>query len=339
MTPFVLHHPGSLAEAVALGGQSATAQQGASVRFLAGGTTLLDLMKLEVEQPAQVVQLRRLGLDRIEPTPDGGLAVGALVSNSALAHDPVVRQRYAVLSEALLSGASVQLRNMATTGGNLLQRTRCVYFRDTAMACNKRVPGSGCAALGGYHRNLAVLGTSEHCIASNPSDMNVALMALDAVVHVTGRQGERAIPIRAFHLLPGATPHLETVLAPGDLVTHVSLPPLPPGTRSLYLKLRDRASYEFALASCAVVLTPDADRIGRVAIALGGVGTIPWRVPQAERLLAGQQPTPSALQAAAAAALQGARGHGENDFKIELARRCIVHALATACAGLPGAAP
>jgi xanthine dehydrogenase YagS FAD-binding subunit len=334
--PFTLRHPGSRAEAVALAGQSSTAQQGASVRFLAGGTTLLDLMKLDVEQPAEVVQLRRLGLDRIEPTPDGGLAIGALVSNSALAHDPAVRQRYAVLSVALLSGASVQLRNMATTGGNLLQRTRCVHFRDTAAACNKRVPGSGCAALGGYHRNLAVLGTSEHCIASNPSDMNVALMALDATIHVTGRQGERAIPIHDFFLLPGATPHLETVLAPGDLITHVSVPPLPPGSRSAYLKLRDRASYEFALASCAVVLTPHADRIGNVAIALGGVGTIPWRVPQAERLLAGQQPSPAHQQAAAAAALQGARGHGENDFKIELARRCVAHALTTVCAAVPG---
>lgn len=332
MRPFVLHHPDSAAQAVALARQSATAQQGASVRYLAGGTTLLDLMKLEVEQPAQVVQLRRLGLDRIEPTADGGLAIGALVSNSTLAYDPLVRQRYAVLSEALLSGASVQLRNMATTGGNLLQRTRCVYFRDTAMACNKRVPGSGCAALGGHHRNLAVLGTSEHCIASNPSDMNVALMALDATIHVAGAQGARAIPIGDFFLLPGNTPHLENVLAPGDLVTHVSLPPLPPGTRSTYLKLRDRASYEFALASCAAVLTPGAAGIGRIAVALGGVGTIPWRVPAAEALLNCQPASAARLAAAAAAAVQGACGHGENDFKIELARRCVLHALQTVCA-------
>ncbi|WEF34834.1 FAD binding domain-containing protein [Pseudoduganella chitinolytica] len=323
MKTFALRRADSVAAAVALGARSP------AVRFLAGGTTLLDLMKLDVEQPDEVVQLRRLGLDRIEATPDGGLAIGALVTNSALAHEPLVVQRYPVLSEALLSGASVQLRNMATTAGNLLQRTRCVYFRDTAMACNKRVPGSGCAALGGYHRNLAVLGTSEHCIASNPSDMNVALTALDAVIHVTGQAGARAIPIRDFFLLPGTTPHLETVLAPGDLVTHVTLPPLPPGTRSTYVKLRDRASYEFALASSAVVLTPTADAIGHVAIALGGVGTVPWRASQAERLLAGQQPTAANFRAAAAAALQGARGHGENDFKVELAQRCLVHALAT----------
>lgn len=338
MRPFALRHPGSVAEAVGVASQSATAQQGASVRFLAGGTTLLDLMKLDVEQPEQVVQLRRLGLDRIEATPDGGLAIGALVTNSALARDPLVVQRYPVLSEALLSGASVQLRNMATTGGNLLQRTRCVYFRDTAMACNKRAPGSGCAALGGYHRNLAVLGTSEHCIASNPSDMNVALMALDAVIHVTGRQGERTIPIREFFLLPGATPHLETVLAPGDLITHVTLPPLPAGTRSTYLKLRDRASYEFALASCAVVLKPGAGAIEQVALALGGVGTIPWRAPAAEAVLHGQPASDANLAAAASAALQGARGHGENDFKIELARRCVLQALRTVCTTSPGAA-
>jgi len=333
MKTFALQRSESVEQAIAMAARSPTAQQGATVRFLAGGTTLLDLMKLDVEGPDEVVQLRRLGLDTIETQPDGGVRIGALVTNSALAHDPLIVARYPVLSEALLSGASVQLRNMATTGGNLLQRTRCVYFRDTAMACNKRVPGSGCSALGGYHRNLAVLGTSEHCIASNPSDMNVALMALGATIHVTGNGGARAIPIGEFFLLPGATPHLETVLAPGDLITHVTLPPLPAGTRSTYLKLRDRASYEFALASSAVVFTPGDGGIGRIAIALGGVGTIPWRAPEAEAVLTGQAATMENFRAAAAAALRDARGHGENDFKIELARRCLVHALQTVSKG------
>src|SRR5450830_974830 len=293
------------------------------IRFLAGGTTLVDLMKLDVEQPQQVIDINRLPFDQVEQTADGGLKIGALVRNSDLANHPLVMQRYPALSQALLSGASAQLRNMATTGGNLLQRTRCVYFRDTATACNKRVPGSGCVARGGHHRNLAELGTSEHCIASNPSDMNVALMALDAVIHVTGPGGGRAIPIGAFFLLPGDTPHVETVLLPGELITHVTLPPLPDGTRSTYLKLRDRASYEFALASAAVVRTPG----GAFAIALGGVGTIPWRAPQAERELAGQPATEERFHAAARAALRDAQGFGQNDFKIELARRCLVQAL------------
>src|SRR6202163_1104267 len=241
--------------AIAASARSSTAQHGASVRFVAGGPTLLDLMKLNVERPVHVVDINRLPLDKIEQLPDGGLRIGAIVPNSDLAQHPIVRRDYAVLSHALLAGASAQLRNMATTGGNLLQRTRCVYFRDTSTPCNKREPGTGCSAIGGANRTLAILGTSEHCIATNPSDMNVAMAALEAVVHVQGVKGERSIPIADFHLLPGNTPQRETVLEPGDLITHVTLPRPAPGSRSFYLKLRDRASYEFALASAAVVIT------------------------------------------------------------------------------------
>lgn len=327
MRQFELRRAASVEDAVLLGAASPTAQQGASVRYLAGGTTLLDLMKLDVEQPAHVVQIAHLGLDRIEAAPDGGLSIGATVRNSDLAHDERVRRGYPVLSEALLSGASGQLRNMATTAGNLLQRTRCVYFRDPHMACNKRAPGSGCDAMDGYHRNLALLGTSEHCIATNPSDMNVALVVLDARIHVTGLHGGREIPIANFHLLPRDTPHIETPLAAGDLVTHVTLPPLPPGTRSGYLKLRDRASYEFALASCAVVLRIAGGIVEQVRIGLGGVATRPWRAVQAEHLLAGQPLTIANVEAAAATALQDARPRPGNAFKAELARRCIVQAI------------
>src|SRR6202163_3614106 len=241
--------------AIAASARSSTAQHGASVRFVAGGTTLLDLMKLNVERPGQVVDINGLPLDKIERLPGGELRIGATVRNSDLAQDPIVRRDYAVLSQALLAGASAQLRNMATTGGNLLQRTRCMYFRDTSTPGNKREPGTGCSAIGGANRTLAILGTSEHCIATNPSDMNVALAALEATIHVQGINGERSIPIADFHLLPGNTPQRETVLEPGDLITYVTLAPPAPGSRSFYLKLRDRASYEFALASAAVVIT------------------------------------------------------------------------------------
>src|SRR5207237_10385213 len=232
-----------------------TAQQGADVRFVAGGSTLLDLMKLNVETPARVIDINRLPLDKIEATADGGLKIGATVRNSDLAHYPTVERDYAVLSQALLAGASAQLRNMATTAGNLLQRTRCVYSRDTAMPCNKREPGTGCPAITGANRSLAVLGTSEHCIATHPSDMCVAMAALEATIHVQGPKGLRAIAFGDFHLLPGNTPHRETVLEPGDLITHVTLPAPINGSKQLYLKLRDRASYEFALASAAVVIS------------------------------------------------------------------------------------
>jgi xanthine dehydrogenase YagS FAD-binding subunit len=313
--------------AIAASAGSHTAQQGASVRFVAGGTTLIDLMKLNVERPAHVVDINRLPLDTIEPLAGGGLKIGATVRNSDLAHHAVVQRDYPVLSLALLAGASGQLRNMATTGGNLLQRTRCAYFRDTAAACNKREPASGCSAIGGANRTLAILGTSEHCIATNPSDMNVALAALEATVHVQGIDGVRSIGIADFHLLPGDTPHRETVLEPGDLITHVTLPPPAPGSRSSYLKLRDRASYEFALASAAVVITVERGRIARVRIALGGVGTKPWRSTQAEAALAGEPVAEAAFRKAADAALRDARPQSQNGFKVELARRCLVHAL------------
>jgi xanthine dehydrogenase YagS FAD-binding subunit len=255
------------------------------------------------------------------------LKIGATVRNSALAHHPIVQRDYAVLSQALLAGASGQLRNMATTGGNLLQRTRCMYFRDTSMPCNKREPGSGCSAIGGANRTLAILGTSEHCIATHPSDMNVAMAALEATIHVQGINGERSIPIADFHLLPASTPQRETLLEPGDLITHVTLPPPMPGNRSLYLKLRDRASYEFALASAAVVINVEGGRIARARIALGGVGTKPWRSTEAEEVLAGQRVGERAFRRAADAALRDARPQSQNGFKVELARRCLVHAL------------
>jgi xanthine dehydrogenase YagS FAD-binding subunit len=306
--------------AIAAGAKSGT-------RFVAGGTTLLDLMKLNVERPEHIIDINGLPLDEVEPLADGGLKIGATVRNSALAHHPIVQRDYAVLSQALLAGASGQLRNMATTGGNLLQRTRCMYFRDTSMPCNKREPGSGCSAIGGANRTLAILGTSEHCIATNPYDMNVAMAALEATIHVQGINGERSIPIADFHLLPGSTPQRETLLEPGDLITHVTLPPPMPGNRSLYLKLRDRASYEFALASAAVVINVEGGRIARARIALGGVGTKPWRSTEAEEVLAGQRVGERAFRRAADAALRDARPQSQNGFKVELARRCLVHAL------------
>ncbi|MFJ9452295.1 FAD binding domain-containing protein [Herbaspirillum sp. NPDC101397] len=307
------------------------------VRFLAGGTTLVDLMKLDVEQPQQVIDINRLPLNQIEQTADGGLKIGALVRNSDLANHPLIVQRYPMLSMALLSGASAQLRNMATTGGNLLQRTRCVYFRDTATACNKRQPGSGCAAQEGFHRNLAILGTSAQCIASNPSDMNVALVALEAIIHLQGANGARIVPINEFHLLPGSTPQRETVLAPGELVTHVTLRPPPANAGSTYLKLRDRASYEFALSSAAVQLSIDGGRISRARVALGGVGTKPWRSLEAEAVLQDAAPTVDVFARAAAAAVRDARPLRDNVFKVDLIQRCLVQALRTCTAATPDA--
>ena len=307
--------------------QAAAALTEPGAKVIAGGTNLLDLMKLQIETPTKLVDINRLPLDKIEETPEGGLRIGAMVRNSDLAADPRVRQRYGVLSRALLAGASGQLRNKATTGGNLLQRTRCMYFRDTAMPCNKREPGSGCGAINGMNRGLAILGTSEHCIATNPSDMNVAMAALEATVHVRGAHGERSIPIADFHLLPGNTPQRETVLEPGDLITHVTLPPPAPGNRSLYLKLRDRASYEFALASAAVVITAANGKIARARIALGGVGTKPWRSTQAEAELTDQPANEATFRKAADTALRGAKPQSQNAFKVELAKRCLVHAL------------
>ena len=315
------------AQAIASAAKATTAQQGADIRFIGGGTTLIDLMKLNVEQPNTLIDINRLPVDKIEALPDGGLTIGAVVRNSDLAYHPLVRKNYTVLSEAILSGATAQIRNMATTAGNLLQRTRCMYFRDTAMPCNKREPGSGCAAITGVNRSLAILGTSEHCIATNPSDMCVAMAALEATIHVRGAKGERSIPIADFHVLPGNTPQRETVLEPGDLITHVTLPPPAPGSHSLYVKLRDRASYEFALASAAVVVTVADGKVTRARVALGGVGTKPWRSTEAETELAGQPATEAVFQKAADTALRDAKPQSENGFKVELAKRCLVYAL------------
>lgn len=327
MKAFTLTRARDNAQAIASAAQATTAQQGAEIRFIGGGTTLIDLMKLNVEQPATLIDINRLPLDQVEATADGGLTIGATVRNSDLAFHPLVKKNYAVLSEALLSGASAQLRNMATTAGNLLQRTRCMYFRATDMPCNKREPGSGCSAIDGANRSLAILGTSEHCIATNPSDMNVALAALEATIHVQGAKGGRAISIGDFHLLPGNTPERETVLEPGDLITHVTLPPPALGSRSLYLKLRDRATYEFALASAAVVVTVANEKVTHARLALGGVGTKPWRSIAAENALTNKAPDEAAFRAAAEAALQGAKPQSQNGFKIELAKRCLIHAL------------
>ena len=332
MRIFEFIRPTDPAAAIAAAAQSKTAQQGADVRFMGGGTTLIDLMKLNVETPDRVLDINRLPLDKIEATPDGGLKIGASVRNSDLAHHPKVQKDYLVLSQAILNGASAQIRNMATVGGNLLQRTRCVYFRDTAMSCNKREPGSGCPAITGHNRTLAILGTSEHCVATNPSDMCVAMAALEATIHVQGPKGSRAIAFGDFHLLPGDTPQRETVLEPGDLITHVTLPPPVIGSKQLYLKLRDRASYEFALVSAAVVLTIASRKITRARIALGGVGTKPWRSPEAEAALAGKPANDATFRQAAEAALRNAKPQSENKFKIELARRCLTYALRTAAA-------
>jgi xanthine dehydrogenase YagS FAD-binding subunit len=327
MKTFALTRAGDSGQAIATAAKATTAQQGADIRFIGGGTTLIDLMKLNVETPKTLIDINRLPLDKIEATSDGGLTIGATVRNSELAWHPLVRKNYRVLSEAILSGATVQIRNMATTAGNLLQRTRCMYFRDTAMPCNKREPGSGCGAINGMNRGLAILGTSEHCIATNPSDMNVAMAALEAIVHVRGAKGERAIPIGDFHVLPGDTPQRETVLEPGDLITHVTLPSPAPGNRSLYLKLRDRMSYEFALASAAVVITAANGKITRARIAMGGVGTKPWRSTEAEAELTDQPANEATFRKAADAALRGAKPQSQNAFKVELAKRCLVHAL------------
>jgi xanthine dehydrogenase YagS FAD-binding subunit len=318
----------SEAQAAEAAARSATAQMGASVRYVAGGTNLVDLLKLDVERPKQVVDINALELAKVEPL-NGGLRIGALARNSDVANDARVKHDYAVLSEAILSGASPQIRNMASTAGNLLQRTRCPYFRDLAHKCNKREPGSGCDAMEGHNRMLAILGTSEHCIATNPSDQNVALMALEAVVEIRGKSGSRNVPIAEFYKLPGTTPNIETVLEPGDLITAVRLPAPVSGARSGYLKLRDRAAYEFALASAAVVLGVSGGKVTHARVALGGVGTIPWRSREAEAELMGKPATREQFVRAAEAALKDAKPRSENGFKVELAKRCIVHALTT----------
>ena len=295
---------------------------------IAGGTTLVDLMKLNVEIPGHLVDINALPLTRIESLPDGGLRIGAMVRNSDLAHDATVMKKYPVLSQALLAGASAQLRNMATTGGNLMQKTRCYYYRDPEYAaCNKRNPGSGCAALEGFNRIHAILGASEHCVATHPSDMAVALVALDATVHIKGPRGARQVSIADFHKLPANTPHIETVLEPGELITYVTLPNLPFAARSSYVKLRDRASYEFALASAAAALDLDGRSIRAARVALGGIATKPWRASEAERALVGGSANEQTFRAAAEAALQAAKPLRYNAFKVELAKMAIVRAL------------
>ena len=298
--------------------------------FLAGGTTLVDLMKVDVLSPDTVVDVRYPGLSAIEVS-DEAISVGASVTNSQLAWHPIVRDRYPVLSEAILSGATTQIRNMATVAGNILQRTRCSYFRDVHAACNRREPGAGCDALDGFNRSHAVLGVSEQCIATHPSDMCVALIVLDAEVHTLRGDGTtRSIPFHEFHRAPDDTPHVEFALDRGELITSIVIPDLPAARRSHYLKVRDRASYEFALASAAVILDLDDDVIRAARLGLGGVATTPWRATEAERFLAGRPPTDVALRQAAEIALAGAVARAHNGFKIELAKRTIVRALTTA---------
>ena len=308
--------------------QAAAAAVKPGAKIIAGGTNLLDLMKLQVEAPSELIDINRLPLDKIEETSDGGLRVGALVRNSDLAADPRVRQRYGVLSRALLAGASAQLRNKATTGGNLLQRTRCYYFYDITKPCNKRSPGSGCAALAGFNRIHAILGSSNDCIATHPSDMAVAMRALDAEVETISPNGDaRVIPIADFHRLPGRTPEVETSLKPGEIITAVKLPPPPPGVQ-VYRKVRDRASYAFALVSVAAIVDSTAGRIRSARLAFGGLAQKPWRVAQAEEKLANASANTASFNAATDAVLDGARGFGGNDFKIPLTRRTLHSVLA-----------
>ena len=296
-------------------------------KYIAGGTNLLDLMKLQVETPETLVDISRLPLGEIEEREDGGLTIGALVPNSDLAADPRVIAKYEVLSRALLAGASGQLRNKASTGGNLLQRTRCYYFYDTATPCNKREPGTGCSAIGGFNRVLAILGTSEHCIATHPSDMAVAMRALDATIITQTPDGDkRRISIHDFYRLPGDTPHIETVLKPGELITHIELP-APPQGKQVYRKVRDRASYAFALVSIAGIVSVEDGRIAKAALAFGGLAHMPWRNPAVEAALVGQSPSDAVFNAAADALLADARGYGSNDFKIPLARRVLIATL------------
>ena len=314
--------------------QQALSSIAPQTKFLGGGTNLIDLMKMGVETPTQLIDITRIPLAQVEELPGGGVRIGALARNSDVAEHALIKQRYPVLSQAFLAGASPQLRNMATVGGNLLQRTRCYYFYDPAFPqCNKRNPGSGCGALEGYNRVHAILGQSEQCIATNPSDMNVALAALDAVVRVQGAKGEREIPIGDFHRLPGSTPNVDTNLQPDELITAVDLPAMPFAVRSHYLKVRDRASYAFAIVSVAAILDLRSDgTINAARIALGGVAHKPWRAFDAEKNLLGQKADEKSFHVAAETALTGAKGYRHNSFKIELAKRSIVRALRTVTA-------
>ena len=328
MIDFTYRRAASVDDATASG-----AGQLQNARFIAGGTNLVDLMKLDVERPATLVDINPLAasdpsLSAVSELPDGGLRLGALARMSDVAWDKRLQERYPLVSQSLLLAASGQVRNMATIAGNVLQRTRCPYFRDVATPCNKREPGSGCSALEGVNRQHAILGVSPACIAVHPSDLAVALVALDAIVQVRGRSGTRAIPFGAFHVLPGQHPERETVLQPGDLITSIDLPALPFARRSLYLKVRDRASFAFALASAAVALDVQSGTIRAARVALGGVGTKPWRSMAAEQALVGKPATAATFRAASAAALSGARPRKDNAFKVTLARRTLERALA-----------
>lgn len=322
MKPFAYARAADAADALHL------LEQHPNSRFLAGGTNLIDLMRELIEQPEALIDITGLPINEITERPDGGLHIGALVTNTAVAANRGVRERYPMLAQAILFGASGQIRNMATVGGNLLQRTRCPYFYDLAAACNKRQPGAGCDAIDGFNRNHAVLGISDSCVAAHPSDMCVALAALDATIHATGPQGERDIPFSEFYLLPGDRPDLETTLRSGELITGVSLPPLPIARNSRYRKVRDRSSYAFALVSVAAALEIKDGVVAQVRLALGGVGARPWRALASEQVLLGASATRETFRQAAEAELAGARGLHHNAFKIELAKRTITSVLA-----------
>src|SRR3954451_6910109 len=328
MHPFALERPRDLAAALAFRAQAG--RNDAPAEYIAGGTDMVQLLQEDVRRPNRLVSLAGLLENRIDAGPQG-LRLGAAATMAEEAAHPVVVEQFPVVSEALLNSASPQVRNQATMGGNLLQRTRCPYFRDVGYAaCNKRMPGSGCSAIGGENRWNAVLGTTDNCIAANPSDLAVALVALDASVEVRGANGQRTVPLTEFHRLPGDTPHIETVLEPGEVITAITVPASPMARRSHSLKVRDRASFEFAVVSAAVALDMDSGGIRQARIALGGVGTKPWRVPRVEAALGGSSLDPAALRRAAALAAECAQGRGHNDFKIELMQRAIVRAVETA---------
>jgi xanthine dehydrogenase YagS FAD-binding subunit len=306
-----------------------------TARFIAGGTNLIDLMKYNVERPDRLIDITHLPLNGIEETDGGGLKIGALVTNDEVAYDSRIQDRYPLLSSAIRAGASPQLRNAATTGGNLLQRTRCYYFYDTGTPCNKREPGSGCPAAFGRNRIHAILGTSEHCIATHPSDMAVAMAALEAIVHVAGPNGERTIPIAEFHRLPGDHPEIDNTLQHGEIITAVELPAQDFSRNYTYLKVRDRLSYAFALVSVAAALRLDGETVTDARLALGGVAHKPWRIPEAEAMLRGKTASADLFGAVADRILDGAKGYEDNAFKIDLARRTIVRALSQAADGKP----
>ncbi|HTU33010.1 MAG TPA: xanthine dehydrogenase family protein subunit M [Candidatus Acidoferrum sp.] len=332
MNPFAYERAADSAEAI----RSVAAS--ASCKFLAGGTNLIDLMKDGVEKPERLIDINRLPLSAIEPLPDGGLRLGATARNADTANHPLVRRNYPMLSRAILSGASPQLRNLATNGGNLLQRTRCWYFMDTGSPrCNKRAPGTGCGAIDGLNRNQAILGASDHCIATHPSDMAVALTALEARIRVQGPRGERTIPIAEFYRLPDDTPWRDTNLQPHELILSIDLPPSSYAAHSHYLKIRDRASYEFALVSVAAALDMHEGQIRSARVVLGGVAHKPWRCEASEQLLVGKKSGAQAFESAGDEAVKGAKPYKYNAFKVEMARRAVIRALSEAVLNEPSA--